>query len=74
VVFGGQVNTKNLTDWPKSPEALVRRLPRLQSALRSAGIVVSKERNLHLKQTVWVLQRKGEVKEVEEEDVPEYEL
>jgi hypothetical protein len=33
-----------------------------------------KERNLHLKQTVWVLQRKGEVKEVEEEDVPEYEL
>jgi hypothetical protein len=77
VVFGGQVNTKNLMDWPKSPEALVRRLPRLQSALRSAGVVVSKERNLHLKQTVWVLQKKGEVKgveEVEEEDVPEYEL
>jgi len=75
VVFGGQVNTKNLTDWPKSPEALVRRLPRLQSALRSAGIIVSKERNLHLKQTVWVLQKKGEAKEaVEAEDAPEYEL
>jgi len=78
VVFGGQVNTKNLMDWPKSPEALVRRLPRLQSALRSAGIVVSKERNLHLKQTVWVLQKKGEVSDSEvrevEEDVPEYEL
>jgi hypothetical protein len=60
VVFGGQVNTKNLMDWPKSPEALVRRLPRLQSALRSAGIVVTKERSLHLKQTIWVLQKKGE--------------
>jgi len=56
--FGGQVNTRNLMDWPKSPEALVRRLPRLQSTLRSAGIVVSKERNLHLKQTVWVLQKR----------------
>jgi len=56
--FGGQVNTRNLMDWPKSPEALVRRLPRLQSTLRSAGIIVSKERNLHLKQTVWVLQKK----------------
>jgi hypothetical protein len=74
VVFGGQFNTKNLMDWPKSPEALVRRLPRLQSALRSAGIVVTKERSLHLKQTIWVLQKKGEVKEVEEEDVPECEL
>jgi len=52
----------------------VRRLPRLQSALRSAGIVVTKERSLHLKQTIWVLQKKGEVKGVEEEDVPEYEL
>jgi hypothetical protein len=32
-------------------------------------------RSLHLKQTIWVLQKKGEVKEVEEEeDVPEYEL
>jgi hypothetical protein len=74
VVFGGQVNTKNLMDWPKSPEALVRRLPRLQSALRSAGIVVTKERSFHLKQTIWVLQKKGEAKEVEEENVPEYEL
>ena len=73
-VFGEQVSGKNLPhDWPKTPEALSRKLPRLQSALRSAGVVVRKERDAHRKQLIWLVEKKG-VEDEGERELPEYEL
>jgi hypothetical protein len=44
--------------WPKTPEALAKSLPRLQTALRSRAVVLKAERDLHLKHRVWII-RKG---------------
>jgi energy-coupling factor transporter ATP-binding protein EcfA2 len=44
-------------EWPRTPEKLARTLPRLQAALRGAGILLKGERDRHRKATLWVLEK-----------------
>ncbi|MCX7850029.1 DNA primase [Thermus sp.] len=41
--------------WPRTPQALGRHLPRVQAALRGAGVVLEARRDSHLKRNFWVL-------------------
>ncbi|MEN2981849.1 MAG: ATP-binding cassette domain-containing protein, partial [Thermus sp.] len=41
--------------WPRTPQALGRHLPRVQTALRGAGVVLEARRDSHLKRNLWVL-------------------
>jgi energy-coupling factor transporter ATP-binding protein EcfA2 len=45
--------------WPRTPQGLGKHLPRLQAALRGAGIVIRGERDRRTKRHRWLLERVG---------------
>lgn len=46
-------------NWPRTPQGLGRHLPRLQSALRGAGLKVEGVRDARIKRLLWVLKKGG---------------
>jgi len=47
-------------EWPRTPQGLARVLPRLQTALRAAGIYLSSWRDPHGKRNLWTLEVRRE--------------
>jgi energy-coupling factor transporter ATP-binding protein EcfA2 len=58
-VMGLEEAKRKPEGWPRTPQGLGKHLPRLQAALRGAGIVIRGERDRRTKRHRWLLERVG---------------